>query len=156
VILASIFVAYDSKYGNTKLAAETIAEGMRDVAGIETSVGYIKEVDMKHVAGYDILVLGAPNHMAKPSRTMMKFVHRLAKVDLKSKGVAVFGTYSGRVREPDRAVRKMEKILEKKLPKMVLTSPSLSVRVLGIEGPIFKEELPRCSDFGRRIANQLK
>jgi flavodoxin len=156
LILTSIFVAYDSKYGNTKRAAEIIAEGVRDGAGIAASVGYVKEVDVKDAAGYDVLVLGAPNHMAKPSRTMMKFVERLAKLDLKAKGVAVFGTYSGRVREPDRAVRKMEKILEEKLPKMVLISPSLSVRVLGVEGSIFKEELPRCRDFGRRIANQLK
>jgi flavodoxin len=155
-ILASVFVAYDSKYGNTKRAAEIIAEGVRDVVGVEASVGSVKEVDVKQVVGYDVLVLGVPNHMAKPSRTMLKFVDRLAKVDLKAKGVAVFGTYSGKVREPDRAVRKMEKILEKKLPKINLISPSLSVRVLGIEGPIFKEELPKCRDFGRRIANQLQ
>jgi flavodoxin len=156
VILTSIFVAYDSKYGNTKRAAEIIAEGVRDVAGVAASVGYVKEVDVKNAAGYDVLLLGAPNHMAKPSRTMMKFVDRLAKLDLKVKGVAVFCTYSGRVREPDRAVRKMERILEEKLPKMFLVSPSLSVRVLGVEGPIFKEELPRCRDFGRRKAIQLK
>jgi len=154
--LASIFVAYDSKYGNTKRAAETIAEGMRDVVGVEASVGGVKEVDLEAVAGYDVLVLGAPNHMAKPSRTMMKFVDRLTRVDLKDKYVAVFGTYSGRAREPDRAVRKMEKSLEKKLPEITLISPSLSVRVHGVTGPIFEGELSRCRDFGRRIANQLK
>jgi len=154
--LASIFVAYDSKYGNTKRAAETVAKGVRDVVGSETSIGDVKEVDVKDVAGYNALVLGAPNHMAKPSRTMMKFVDRLARVDLKAKYVAVFGTYSGRLRDPDRAVRKMEKILEKKLPKMNLISPSLSVRVHGVTGPIFEGELSRCRDFGRRTANQLK
>jgi flavodoxin len=155
-ILASIFVAYDSKYGNTKRAAETIAEGIRDVVGVNASVRSVKEVDLDAVAGYDALTLGAPNHMAKPSRTIMKFVDRLGRVDLKAKYVAVFGTYSGRVREPDRAVRKMEKNLEKKLPKINLISPSLSVRVHGVTGPIFEGELPRCRDFGRRIANQLK
>lgn len=155
-ILASIFVAYDSKYGNTKRAAETIAEGIRDVLGGETSVGSIKEVDLEVVAGYDALVLGAPNHMAKPSRTMIKFVDKLTRVDLKAKYVAVFGTHSGRMREPDRAVRKMEKSLEKKLPTIKLILPSLSVRVHGVTGPIFEGELSRCRDFGRRIANQLK
>jgi flavodoxin len=154
--MASIFVAYDSEYGNTKRAAETIAEGIRDVGGVETSVGDVKEVDSEAIAGYDALVLGAPNHMAKPSRTMMKFVDRLGKVDLKAKYLAVFGTYSGRVREPDRAVRKMEKNLEKKLPKINMITPSLSVRVHGVRGPIFEGELSRCRDFGRRMANQLK
>ncbi len=111
--MASIFIAYDSKHGNTKQAAETIAEGVRDVVGGETSIGDVKEVDVEDMTGFDALMLGAPNHMAKPSRTMMNFVDRLAKGDLKAKHVAAFGTYSGRVREPDRAVRKMEKILEK-------------------------------------------
>ena len=154
--MANIFVVYDSKYGNTKRAAETIAEGMSDVMGVEALVGGVKKVDVEDVAGCDALVLGAPNHMAKPSRTMMKFVDRLVMVDLKVKNVAVFGTYSGRVREPDRAVRKMEKILEKKLPKINLISPSLSVRVHGVTGPLFEGELSRCRDFGRRMANQLK
>jgi menaquinone-dependent protoporphyrinogen IX oxidase len=156
VILASVFVAYDSKYGNTKRAAEAIAEGIRDVAGVEASVGNVKEVDVEDIAGYDALVLGAPNHMAKPSRTMMKFVDRLVRVDLKAKYVAVFGTYSGRVRDPDRAVSKMEKSLQKKLPRINLISASLSVRVHGVTGPIFEGELSGCRDFGRRIANQLK
>ena len=154
--MASIFVVYDSKYGNTKLAGEAIAEGMRDVVAVEASVGSVKEVDVEDIAGCEVLVLGAPNHMAKPSRTMMKFVDRLVRVDLKAKYVAVFGTYSGKVRDPDRAVRKMEKGLEKKLPKINLISPSLSVRVHGVTGPIFEGELSRCRDFGRRMANQLK
>ena len=154
--MARVFVAFDSKYGNTKRAAETVAEGLRNVGGVEVSVAFVKEVDMSKVAEYGVLVLGAPNHMASPSRTMMKFVDRLASLDLKAKNVAVFGTYSGRVREPDRAVRKMEKILEEKLPKVILISLSLSVRVFGVWGPIVEGELSRCRDFGRRIGNQIK
>ena len=156
MILASVFVAYDSKYGNTKQAADAIAEGIRDVVSVEASVGSVKEVYVEDIAGCEALALGAPNHMAKPSRTMMKFTDKLVRVDLKTKYVTVFGTYSGRVRDPDRAVRKMEKSLEKKLPKINLISPGLSVRVHGVTGPIFEGELSRCRDFGRRIANQLK
>jgi flavorubredoxin len=156
VILASVFVVYDSKYGNTKLAAETVAEGLRNVEGVEVSVASVEEVDMSKVAEYDVLVLGAPNHMASPSRTMMKFVDRLTRLDLKAKNVAVFGTYSGRVREPDRAVRKMEKKLKEKAPGINLISPSLSVRVRGVTGPIVEGELDRCREFGRSIANQVK
>jgi flavorubredoxin len=156
VILVSVFVVYDSKYGNTKRVAEIVAEGLRDVEGVEVSLCSVKEVDMSKVAGYDVLVLGAPNHMASPSRTMMKFVDRSTSLDLKVKNVVVFGTYSGRVRDPDRAVKKMEKKLKEKVPETKLISSSLSVRVLGITGPIFEGELDRCREFGRRIANQVK
>ncbi len=154
--LVKVFVVYDTKYGNTKLAGESILEGIREVEGIETSIGYVKEIDIGKLADYDAIVLGAPNHMGRPSQTMKKFVDRLAELDLKARDVAVFGTYSGRVRAPDRAVKKLEKMVEKKLPNLKLISPSLSIRVQGIPGPIVEGDLPKCKDFGRKIANQLK
>jgi flavorubredoxin len=154
--LAKVFVVYDSKYGNTKLAAENILEGIREVEGIETAIGYVKEVNTGKVADCDAIVLGAPNHMGRPSRTMKKFVDRLAELDLKAKDVVVFGTYSGRIRTVDRAVKKLEKMVEKKLPNLNLISPGLSIRVNGIPGPLVEGELPKCVDFGKKIAHQLK
>ena len=154
--MVKVFVVYDSKYGNTKIAAENIFEGIREVEGIEVAVGYVKEIDVGKLANYDAIVLGAPNHMGRHSQTMKKFVNGLAELDVKAKNAAVFGTYSGRVRDPDRAVKKLEKLVEKKLPNLKLISPSLSIRVQGIPGPIVEGELPKCKDFGRKIANQLK
>jgi len=110
--LIRILVAYDTKYGNTKLAAESIVEGIREVDGFEASIGYVNEIDIGRLADYDAIVLGAPNHMGRPSQTMKKFVNGLADLALKAKNAAVFGTYSGRVRTPDRAVRKLEKMVE--------------------------------------------
>lgn len=154
--LVKVFVVYDTKYGNTKLAAETILEGLREVEGIDTSIGYVKEIDVGKMADYDAFVLGAPNHMGRPSQTIKKLVERLAASDLKAKDAAVFGTYSGRARDPDRAVKKLEKMVAKKLPKVKLVSSGLSIRVNGIPGPIVEGELPKCKDFGRAIANLIK
>jgi flavorubredoxin len=154
--LAKVFVAYDTKYGNTKLAAENILQGIKTVEGIEAAIGYVKETDPNSLAGYDAIVLGAPNHMGRPSRTMKKFVDRLAEVDLKAKSVAVFGTYSGTARSVDRAVRKLEKMAAKKLPNLSLILPGLSIRVNGIPGPIVDGELPKCIEFGKKIASQIK
>jgi flavodoxin len=149
-----VFVAYDSTYGNTKLAAERILKGIKDVEGFEATIGYVKEVDAEEVADYDVLVLGGPNHMGRPSRTIKKFVDKLTELDLKAEYVAVFGTYAGRIRTLDRAVKKMEKIVEKKLPNVKLILPSLSVRVNGVTGPVVDGELPKCVDFGQKIASQ--
>ena len=151
-----IFVVYDTKYGNTKLAAEAILEGIRDVDGVETSIGYVKEIDVGKMTDYDAVVLGAPNHMGRPSQTMKKFVGRLVEAGLKTKNVAVFGTYSGNERNPDRAVKKLEKMVQKKLPNLKLISPSLSVRVHGIPGPVVEGELPKCIEFGKKVVKRLK
>jgi flavodoxin len=154
--LAKVFVVYDSKYGNTKLAAENILEGIRKVEGFETSIGYAKKIDVGKLVEYDVLVLGAPNHMGRPSRTMKKFIDRLAEFELKAKKVTVFGTYSGRVRIVDRAVKKLGKMVEKKLPNLTLITPGLSIRVNGIPGPIMEGELLKCVDFGKKIGDQLR
>jgi menaquinone-dependent protoporphyrinogen IX oxidase len=155
MLLVKVFVVYDTKYGNTKLVAEHILKGLREVEGIETAIGYVKEIDIETMNDYDAIVLGAPNHMGRPSRTMKKFVEKLAELDLKAKNVAVFGTYSGTARPVDRAVKKMEKMVAKKLPKLNLISSGLSIRVNGIPGPIVDGELPKCVEFGKKIASQL-
>ncbi len=155
--MVKVFVLYDSKYGNTKLAAEKILEGIKESGEIETDIGYVKEVDVGKLADYDVLVLGAPNHMGRPSQVMKKFVDVLAEQDLKAKNVAIFGTYAGNERLVDRAVKKLEKMAAKKLPKLTLIlSPGLSVRVHGIPGPIFEGELPKCVEFGKKIAAQIR
>jgi len=153
--LVKVFVVYDSKYGNTKLAAENILKGIKEVEGIEAALGYAKEVDVGKVTDCNLIFLGAPNHMGRPSQAMKKFVDRLAEVELKARNVAVFGTYAGRAREADRAVKKMEKLVAKKLPSLKLISPSLSVRVNGVTGPIVEGELPKCIVFGKKIVSQL-
>ena len=156
IILTKVFVIYDTKYGNTKIVAEKILEGISEVEGFKTAIGYVKEINLEQVVGSDAIVLGAPNHMGRPSQTMKKFVNGLSELDLKAKNVAVFGTYSGKQRAPDRAVKKLEKMAKKKLPKMDLILPGLSVRVNGIPGPIVEGELTHCEDYGRKLANSLK
>ena len=154
--MVKVFVVYDSKYGNTRIVAEKIVEGINAVGGVETAIGYAKEVNPEKLGDYDAILLGAPNHMGRPSRTMKKFVDRLAELDLKAKGAAVFGTYAGRVRPVDRAVKKLEEMVKKKLPKLNQISSGLSIRVNGIPGPIVEGELPKCIEFGKKIASQLK
>jgi len=151
-----VFIIYDSKYGNTKIVAENILGGLRQFEGIEADIGCSKEIDFQSLVCYDALIIGAPNHMGRPSRTIQKFIDGLGELDLKAKNVAVFGTYSGRTRPLDRAVRKLEKIVEKTLPNLKPLSPSLSIRVKGVTGPVAEGELTKVKEFGNRIANQLK
>ena len=36
--MVTVFVIYDTKHGNTKLVAEKIVEGLREVGGMVTSI----------------------------------------------------------------------------------------------------------------------
>ena len=151
-----VFVVYDTKYGNTKQVAEKIVEGINASGDIETAIGYVKEVNPTDLANYDAILIGAPNHMGKPTRTISKFVDELAKLDLKDKQVAVFDTYFQRQRNFEKAMKKLEKNVTKKLPSWKLLTAGLSIKVTGINGPIAEGELPKCVEFGKKIAEQLK
>jgi flavodoxin len=151
-----VFIVYDSKYGNTKLVAENILEGIKQAGDIEAAIGYAKEVDSQTLAGYDALIIGAPNHMGKPSRTITKFIDSLSKSHLDAKWVAVFDTYFQRERYFEKAMKKLEKHINERLPNLVLITSGLSIKVKGVNGPIVEGELPKAKDFGREIAVKLK
>lgn len=152
--MVRVQIYYDSKYGNTKLAAGKIAQGLKD-RGIEADLTYVKEARLTGAVCADLILLGAPNHMGRPSMTMKRFVEYLSTVEFKATKAAVFGTYSGRLRTVERAVKKLELMVQEKLPNLKLLVPGLSVRVNGVKGPVVDGELLRCVVFGWEIANQL-
>lgn len=152
--MAKVSVFYDSKYGNTQLAAEKIVEGLKS-KGVEVDLTSIKDVKLGGAACSDVIVLGAPNHMASPSRAMKRFIEYLAAADLKATQFAVFGTYAGRARPVDRAMKKLQVLVQAKMPSLKMVLPGLSVRVNGVSGPIMEGELPKCVEFGAALAAQL-
>lgn len=148
-------VVYDSKYGNTKKVAEQILEGLKENEGIDTTLGNIKEITPQQLADYDALIIGAPNHMGQPSRASKKFIDQVDKQGLKVKWAAAFDTYFQRERYFGKAMKKLEKHLNEKLPNLKLIQPGLSIRVTGVNGPIAEGELPKAKEFGLRIAKEL-
>jgi len=152
--MLKVFVIYDTKHGNTKLVAEKILEGISEVKGIETAISDVEEVDLERVADYDAILIGSPNHWGGPVRGINKLIDKLGKLDLKAKWVAVFDTY---IKEDfEKAVKKMEKRIGEKVPRLKLITSGLSIKVDDMKGPVTDGELPKCKDFGRKIAAQLK
>jgi len=152
--LAKVIVVYETKYGNTKFVAETIIEGLKKVKGIETVLSELKKVDLNEIPGYDAILVGSPNHLGGPTRGIKKFIDKLGKLNLKGKMGAVFDTYLGGNFE--KAVQKMEKRINEKVPGLKLVAPGLSIKVQGMKGPILEGELPKCKEFGNKIATQMK
>ncbi len=152
--MVKVFVVYDTKYGNTRLVAEKIVEGMKEVEGIEATISDVEETDPKRAVDYDAILIGSPTHFGGPVRGIMKFIDKLGKLDLKAKWIAVFDTY---LKEDfEKAVKKMEKRIGEKVPTLKLVTSGLSIKVDDMKGPITDGELPKCKEFGKRIANLLK
>ena len=152
--MVKVFVVYDTKHGNTKLVAETIVEGMREIKGIETAISDVEEIDLEKVTDYDAILIGSPNHWGGPVGGIKKLIDKLGKLDLKAKWIAVFDTYLGK--DFEKAIKKMEKRIGEKAPSLKIITPGLSIRVDGMKGPITDSELPKCKEFGKKIATKLK
>jgi len=152
--MAKVMVVYESKYGNTKLVAESIIEGLRGVSGVDVVLSEVKEVDLNQLIDFDAILVGSPNHMGGATRSIRKFIDRLGKLNLEGKLAAVFDTYLAE--DFEKAVKKMEKQIGQKVPGLRLAAPGLSIRVEGMKGPITEGELPKCKEFGAKIATQIK
>ena len=145
-------IVYESKYGNTRLVAEKIAEGMSQVSEIEIELVELKDVNLNQVDEFDTILIGSPNHVGSPTRGIRKFIDKLGKSKTENKKVAVFDTYIGK--DFEKAVKKMEKQIGAKVPGLILVAPGLSIRVDGMKGPVTDGELPKCEEFGIRLANK--
>ncbi|MFX0079700.1 MAG: flavodoxin family protein [Candidatus Hermodarchaeota archaeon] len=159
-----VLVAYDTKYGNTQRVAELIAEGLK-AAGAVAVVENMKKVNFDEAESFGAILMGSPNHMGRPTRTFKKFVDKLQKANLKDISLAAFDTYVGQKDEQEviqpgggefqKALRRMEDHLKDKLPHLKLITPGLSIAVGGMKGPIVEANLPKCNEFGQKIASQL-
>jgi flavodoxin len=151
--LSKILVVYESKYGNTKRVAETIVEGMQRVGGTETTLKEVKSVDLHAIPNYDAIVIGGPTHFGGPTRGIKKFIDKLSSLPLEGKQFAVFDTYFKQ--DFELAMKKMEQRVREKAPAMEEATPGLSIKVEDMKGPIVEGELPKCQEFGNKIASQL-
>jgi len=153
-VMLKIIVIYESKYGNTKRVAELIIEGMNEINETEASLKEIKEVDLKTISDYDVIIIGSPNHMGGPTRGIKGFIDKLSKIKLEGKMFAVFDTYMGK--DFEKALKKMEKQINKRVPGLKQLTDGLSIKVQGMKGPIVESELTKCKEFGKNIAIQIR
>ncbi|MEM4488110.1 MAG: flavodoxin domain-containing protein [Desulfurococcaceae archaeon] len=154
ISIMRVIVVFETNYGNTRRVAEEIREGMKEVSGVEVVLKELKEVDVRDIANFDMILIGSPNHMGGPTRGIKAFIDELGRLRLEGVMYAAFDTYMGGDRE--KAVRKIVERVSKRAPWLKQVAGGLSVRVQGLRGPVAEGELPKCREFGRSIAAQLK
>jgi len=152
--LSRTIIVYESKYGNTRLVAEKIAERVREVPGTEVSLKELKGLDPNELDRFDAILVGSPNHMGNATRGIRKLIDRLGELKAEGKSIAVFDTCLAG--DYEKAVKKMERQIERKAPELKILAPGLSIRVEGMKGPIREGELPKSREFGDKIASRLE
>lgn len=122
--MASVLVAYATKYGSTREVAETVATRLRE-RGVEVDVRPARDIDS--LDGYDAVVFGGALYFFRLIREGRRFLSRHRKA-LSAVPVAVFGM--GPIEDTAEQYVDARKHLDKSLDKNQSISP-VAVTVLG-------------------------
>jgi flavorubredoxin len=145
--MATIFVVYDSKTGNTARMASAIAEGAKS-AGAEVVVHKLGEkFQMDELSRADAILIGSPTHYSSTTSEMRHFLTSLdelrkeKKLSLKGKIGAGFGSYGWSGEALERITGAL------KILGLTVKSPALKI----VEAPA-ENDLAKCRDFGKAAA----
>jgi flavodoxin len=140
-------VIYDSLYGHTRAVAQAVGEAIPG----EVEVLKVADATASELGTYDLLIVGAPTHGARPSEDMQTFLDRIQPRALEGVNVAGFDT-----RMTNRlillfgvAAPKIAKALENKGGTLV--GPPGDFSVTGGKGPLRDGELERAADWAKGL-----
>jgi len=144
----SLLVFYISSYGNTARMAQAVAEGAESEAGVRVSLydlqssGDLPFVDLVEEA--DGLAFGSPTINGDAVKPVWDLLSSLAAIKVRDKLGAAFGSYGW----SGEAIN----MIEDRLRGLKLRVPVKGVRAKLIPN---EEELERCRDLGRQLAQHL-
>jgi flavodoxin len=137
-------IVYDSKFGNTQIVAQALAETFNCPAHLAG------EVNPGDLTAYDLLIFGSPTHGGFPSEA----VHQLLNAVQSLKGIkaAAFDTRT-KTTIFGYAAPKIHRELGKKGAHLLV--PPEGFYVLGKEGPLAQGEVPRAVQWAESISTLL-
>lgn len=147
-------VIYFSKFGNTKLVAETIGEVLKQAGGVQIlNSDDLTEADFD---GVDLVVMGSPTHKMNLPEAVRSFFNTFPKKLLKGKFFAAFDTsykMSWWLNQFTASKRLSPKL--RKLGGKAIVSPQI-FHVTERKGPLYDSELHHAKEWAGLILHKTK
>jgi flavodoxin len=147
-------VVYFSKFGNTQMVAEAIAQALESAGSVRVlSLDQLTASDMKDA---DLIVMGSPTHRMNLPEAVRPVFERLPKRILRSTPVAVFDTsykmswWLTHFTAAKRLARKLRKLGSRRIV------PPETFHVVGREGPLYEGEIERAREWAASILARLR
>ena len=152
--MAKILVVYDSRSGNTKKMALAVAEGAKQVKGINATVKKAAQTSLEDLQAADGIIMGAPTYYGQMSAKLKALIDKSVKIHGKLEGKvgAAFtssgGTASG-------AETTLLSILQAMLVHGMIIQGRAKSKHYGAAavGSPKQGELKRCNELGKRTAS---
>ena len=84
--MAKVLVVYDSKTGNTEKMAFAVAEGAKQVDGVEVVVKKADQTDIEDLLGADGIIMGSPTYYGQMSAKLKALIDKSVKIHGKLEG----------------------------------------------------------------------
>ena len=95
--MANILVVYYSGTGNTKAMAQTVAEGVKEVAGVEAVLKEAEQVSVSDLVNADALAFGSPTYFSYMAGVLKAIFDKayLSRSQIRGKPFAAFASGGG-------------------------------------------------------------
>jgi flavodoxin len=155
-------IVYDSVFGNTEKIAQAIGNSLSSKENVETL--RVSDVKPEQLIGLELLIVGSPTRVFKPTKAIMYFLNRIPLNGLKGVKVAAFDTRISTANVSSRLLNILVKLfgyaakpiaykLEKKGGSLIIPPEGFFVK--DSEGPLKDGELERAADWAKLIMKTL-
>ena len=95
--MAKVLVAYHSGTGNTKTMAQAVAEGVKEVPGVEALIKEAEQVSVNDLVNADALAFGSPTYFSYMAGVVKAIFDKayLSRSQLRGKPFAAFASGDG-------------------------------------------------------------
>jgi len=152
--VAKILVVYDSKTRHTEKMAFAVAEGAKQVKGVDVNVKKVNQTNMEDLLSADGIIIGSPTYYGQMSSKLKTLLDNSVKIHGKLEGkvgaafTSAGGTASG-------AETTLLSILQAMLIHGMIIQGRADDKHYGAAavGSPNKEELKLCRELGKRTAS---
>jgi flavodoxin len=147
-------VVYFSKFGNTQMVAEAIAEKLASNGSVRTISS--DDLTANELKDADLIVMGSPTHNMNLPKSVKPIFERLPRRVLSGTPIAAFDTsykmswWLNQFTASKRLAKKLRKLGGK------LAVPPEIFHVMEREGPLYEGEIERAQTWAASILERVK
>lgn len=151
--MAKVLIVYDSKTGHTEKMAFAVAEGSRQISGVEVIVKKVDQASIEDLLDADGIIMGSPTYYGQMSSKLKALIDESVKIhgQLEGKVCAAFTSSGGTATGAETTLLS---ILQAMLVHGMIIQGRADSKHYGAAavGSPSERELEHCKQLGRRTA----
>jgi len=155
--MAKVLVVYDSKSGNTEKMALAVAEGVKQVQGVDVAVEKADQTSLEDLQAADGIIMGSPTYYGQMSAKLKELIDKSTEIhgELEGKVGAAFTSSGGTATGAETTLLS---ILQAMLIHGMIIQGRSSNKHYGaaVVGAPKQDDLELCRELGKRTASLVK